>query len=140
MSYDPSTSYTATYGAYLATSSANLPTITTATGYYEFAFDQAVGACSIESNRVICEHPKSTATVDISTQSTAGLLNIFNYGFTNGTYRTASTIRNEYSKGDDAAWGMHDNNTVIQVDTGVFFRMAGNRNISGLDQLVGVIL
>ena len=139
MSYDPSIEVSATYAAYLNSTSYALPN-QAAPGYVEFIFDQALGACSATTAGVIvCQHPVSTATVDITT-SANNTLNIFNYGFTNGTYRTASAIRNEYSKGDDVAFGGFVRETSIKVDTGVFFRSGGVRNVDGLDQLVGVIL
>lgn len=138
MSYNPEKQSTATYSAYLNTSSSSLST-QSQNGYYEFLFDTVNGACNIDSNgRIECESNNSITTCDISTS--AGNLCIFNYGFTNGTYRTASHIRNQYSKGDDCAVGVHINNVTIKVDTGAFFYGTGSRNIHGLDQLVGVII
>ena len=137
MSYDPKPTKSAMYSAYLSSSPFSLSTQTNG-GYYEFGWDTSNGACEIISLQVHADHGHSFATCDISTSS--GNLSIWNYGFTNGTYRTASHIRNEYSKGDDCAVGVHVRQTLIKVDTGVLFYGSGSRNISNLDQLVGVII
>ena len=138
MSYDPSKQKTACYSAYLSVSSQALPTLAYPSSS-EFLFDTVLGACKINSNnRVECNYKNSITSCDITTGSVN--YNIFNYGFANGTYRTASHIRNQYSKGDDCAVGVHVNNNIIKVDTGILFRMSGGRNVDGLDQLVGVII
>lgn len=138
MSYDPGPTKSAMYSAYVNTSNIALSTQSQG-GYYNFTWDRSNGACELSASNIVeCEHPYSITTCDITTGSSN--LCIFNYGFTNGTYRTASHIRNQYSKGDDCAVGVHTRNSVIQVDTGVFFYGSGSRNINGLDQLVGVII
>lgn len=136
MSYDPKPAKSAMYSAYLSSSPFSLSTQTNG-GYYEFGWDTANGACEIISLQVHADHGHSITTCDITTSPD---FCIFNYGFTNGTYRTASHIRNQYSKGDDCAVGVHVRETLIKVDTGPFFYGEGNRNISNLDQLVGVII
>lgn len=139
MSYDPGKQKTAMYTAYLSTSSSSLGVAQGENGYKEFLFDTVTGACNINSNgKIECDHDHSITTCDISTAGTSW--NIFNYGFTNSDYRTASHIRNEYAKGDDCAVGVHTNTSIIRVDTGVFYRMSGSRNPNGLDQLAGVII
>ena len=138
MSYNPSREKTALYAAYLTTSAQALPSLAPPS-QYEFLFDAALGACKINSNNKIeCDYKNSITSCDITTGSIN--YNIFNYGFTNGTYRTASHIRNQYSKGDDCAVGVHINNNIIKVDTGILFRLSGGRNQDGLDQLAGVII
>ena len=137
MSYDPRPTKSAMYSAYLSTASASLTTQGQG-GSYHFFWDQINGACTLSNQIVHCDHDHSITTCDITTASSS--LNIYNYGFEYGTYKTASHIRNEYSKGDDCAVGVHSRQIVVKVETGVFFYGSGTRNISGLDQLVGVII
>ena len=137
MSYDPGKTNSAMYTAYLSTSPSQLPSLGQSSSY-EFLFDTTTGACKINSNgKIECEHEYSITTCDITTGTQ---FCIFTYGFTNGTYRTASHIRNEFSKGDDSAVGVHIEEKLIRVDTGPFYLMDGYRNINNLDQLAGVLI
>ena len=135
MSYISNESASVVFGA---GSGINTHSITNPT---TFNFENAVGACSIVNNNVICDHVASTATVDISSYSSGGgNYNIFGYGFENGTYYTASHVRNAYEKGDDAGWGVFRTNNLTVKTSAVMYAINGTHNYEQLNQLGGVVI
>ena len=140
MSYDPSSTNGVIYGGYsTVTQAANTHTVGTSTVDYQINFDTAVGACSVSSDCVIPNHPRSLAFCDIATQGTSSVLNIFRYGFSEALNdQNAGNNRSQQSNSDEMAFGLVLDSARVNVS--LVFRSAGTWNYDLKSQLAGIFI
>lgn len=140
MSYDPSSTNGVIYGGYsTVTQTADTHTIGTSTVDYQIDFDTAVGACSVSSDCVIPNHPRSLAFCDIATQGTSSVLNIFRYGFSEALNdQNAGNNRSQQSNSDEMAFGLVLDSARVNVS--LVFRSAGTWNYDLKSQLAGIFI
>jgi len=140
MSYDPSSTNAVLYGGYsTVTQTANTHTTGTSTVDWQIDFDTAVGACSVSSDCVIPNHPRSLAFCDLATQGTPSVLNIFRYGFSEALNdQNAGNNRSQQSNSDEMAFGLVLDSARVNVS--LVFRSAGTWNYDLKSQLAGIFI